>query len=375
MKPIRVLHVTNVDKANYYLRNLAAFNDAEQVEYTFATFYSERCEFVADLRKAGFVATALGGISRKGYPMAYRRLAALLKKEKPDIVHAHLFDPSLMALTAAKRRGIRTVLTRHHSDAIHEIASPAKRRFYLGLENYISRKSDHIIAPSRTVRDFLLKEGVRPEKISVIPYGQTTERFDAVTDEAVAAVRQELGMGSELSLVCNSRLFHRKGHIYLFEALSGLVSDGLDAKLYLVGEGEQDDLKQRATEFGIADRVKFLGWRGDVLAIMKAADIIVHPSLEDALSSAVIESIMLEKPIVATDISGVRDTLDNGKYGEIVEPADADSFRRGLKKPIGEMDRARERARAGKQYLLKYMDAKRVSDSYAAVYLDLMGPK
>lgn len=371
MKPIKVLHVSNIDKANYYLRNLAAFNDPRQVEYSFATFQPEGCDFVVDLKDAAYAATGLGGVSRKGYPMAYARLAALIKKERPDIVHAHLFDPSLMALTAAKRRGIKTVLTRHHSDAIHEIASPAKRRFYLALENYISRKSDHIIAPSRTVRDYLLKEGVTPEKVSVIPYGQTTERFDAVTDEAVAAVRHEFGMGENLSLVCNSRLFHRKGHIFLFEALSALVSDGLDATLYLVGEGEQATLKQRAVEFGIADRVRFLGWRGDVLTIMKAADIIVHPSLEDALSSAVIEAVMLEKPIVATDISGVRDTLDDGKYGEIVEPANAASFRKGLEKTVKEIDLARERARKGRKYLLEYMDAGRVSDEYLRVYREV----
>jgi hypothetical protein len=101
----------------------------------------------------------------------------------------------LIGLTVAKRQGRKTVLTRHHSDAIHKISSPAKRSFYLALENYISRKSDHIIAPIAYVRDFLVeKEGVPDSKVTIIPYGQSNERFDAVTRENVEAVRNEFGM-------------------------------------------------------------------------------------------------------------------------------------------------------------------------------------
>jgi glycosyltransferase involved in cell wall biosynthesis len=285
-------------------------------------------------------------------------------------VHTHLFDPSLIGLTVAKRQGRRTVLTRHHSDAIHEIASPLKKRFYLGLENYISRKADHIIAPSRMVWEYLVeREGVPAQKVSIIPYGQTTERFDAVTPEKVAAVRDELGMDGTLSMVCVSRLFHRKGHKYLFEAYAALKKQGRAAKIYLVGDGDhRAELETAAAALGIAEDVRFLGWRGDALTIMAAADLIVHPSLEDALSSAVIESIMLEKPIVATDISGARDSLGDGRYGKIVPPADAEAFRAGILDILADPDTARQHAREGRKFLLDYMDAARVAAAYTDIY-------
>jgi glycosyltransferase involved in cell wall biosynthesis len=101
---------------------------------------------------------------------------------------------------------------------------------------------------------------------------------------------------------------------------------------------------------------------------MAAADVIVHPSLEDALSSAVIESLMLARPIVATDISGVRDSLDDGKYGVIVPPADAAAFRAALEQVIANLDEARERARRGREHILEYMDSGRVARAYTACY-------
>lgn len=370
MKPLGVLHILSVDKQNYYLRNLATYSDPAEVTHSFVTLAAEDCEFVDDLRTHGWRADGLNKMRRSAYPAAFAGLRGLIKRYEPDVVHTHLFDPSLIGLTAAKSLGKKTVLTRHHSDAVHQIASPLKRRFYLGLDKYISNRSDHIIAPSRMVHDILVEtEGIDSRKVSIIPYGQTTERFDAVSDEKVAAVRDELGMSDELSLVFVSRLFDRKGHIYLFAALSAMIRDGFKATLYLVGDGEyQAVLEQKATELGIAEHVRFLGWRNDALTIVAASDVVVHPSLEDALSSAVIEAIMLGKPIVATDISGVRDSLDDGKYGEIVPPADAEGLRAGLERVLADIETARDRAKHGRLYLLEYMDAKRVADEHLAIY-------
>ena len=369
MSKLNVVHVLSVDKDNYYLNNLVDYSDKDSVEYTFITL-APYCEFAESLGRRGRRVYCLDALGKKNFPRAAKAIGKILRDENPDIVHTHLFDPSLIGLTVAKWQRRKTVLTRHHSDAIHELPSGPKRKFYLALENYISRKSDHIIAPSRMVRHYLVdREGVPESKVTIIPYGQTTERFDAVTLEKVDAVRNELGMGKGLAFVFVSRLFHRKGHVYLFEAFGKLVKEGLDATLYLVGDGDDPQpYKQAAERFGIADKTVFLGWRDDALAIMAAADVIVHPSLEDALSSAVIESVMLEKPIIATDISGVRDSLDDGKYGTIVAPADAQAFRRGIEEVLGNFESARLKAKQGREYLLNYMDARRVSQAYFDIY-------
>jgi len=374
MNVIKVLHVTNVEKENYYLANLVEYSDASAVEFLFITFGPDDCEFVTDFRRREINAMGIDAGGRSTYPRSYRQLRSIFAEQKPDIVHTHLFDPSLIGLTAARRSRIKTVLTRHHSDGVHAIPSLAKRRFYLGLESYISRNADHIIAPSRTVREFLVdREGVPDHKVSIIPYGQTTERFDAVTPDKVAKIRDELQMDRGPALVCVSRLYHRKGHKFLFEALAELAANGRDAYLYLVGDGDEcDELHRLANELAIADRIAFLSWRDDALVIMAAADMIVHPSLEDALSSAVIEAVMLAKPIVATDISGVRDTLDDGKYGVIVEPESAEALRVGIAETLDDIESAKRRTAAGREYLLDYMDAKRTADATLEIYRSVL---
>lgn len=373
MYPIKVLHLASVEVENYYLNNLCDFSEREKVNFSCITF-ARRAGFVKGMEKRGVPAYALDVMSRKQYPRAVREIWHILKKEDPDIVHLHLFDPTFIGLILSRLQSRKTVLTRHHSDAIHQLP-PLKSKFYLRLESYINKRIDHIIAPSQTVRDILVKEeNVPKEKVSIIPYGQTTERFGRITKDKIKETREKLDItNGELILVCNSRLYHRKGHKYLFEALAPLIKNGLDVKLFLLGKGEHRSvLEELAKKLEIQDRVNFLGWRDDALEIMANADIIVHPSLEDALSSAVIESVMLERPIIATDISGVRDSLDNGKYGMIVPPADSESFRKGLEKVIKNIEEARAKAKEGRQYITDYMDARRVAGEYQKVYENLL---
>lgn len=375
-RPIRVLHVSNIESDCPYLNNLCDFTDRSEVVPLSVTL-APHGGLVKGLEARGVRAYALDAMSRAKYPYAARQIWKIIERERVDIVHAHLFDPTLIGLIVSKLRRVKVIVTRHHSDAHHQIPGSIKRRAYLGIEKCVNACADHIIAPSRMVREILIsQEGVRPDKVSLIPYGQTPDRFNAVTPETIQKVRSELGMDRQLALVCNSRIYHRKGHPYLFRALAPLIRSGLKAKLYLVGTGHHEyraELERLADELGISQYVRFLGWRNDALHIMAAADIIVHPSLEDALSQALIEGVMLGKPIVATDISGARDSLDDGRFGVIVPPADADAFRAGMEKVIADLFKGRGCAKGGSRYILEYMGAARVAREYVACYHKVCG--
>lgn len=375
-RPMRVVHISNIEGSNYFLNNLCDFTDPSEVKYSSVTF-AERAGFVEALESRGVNVYALNAMSHSRYPQAVRRIWEIVEREQADVVHTHLFEPTVLGLLIGRLRGRKVIVTRHHSDAIYSIKSPTKRRVCLALERFINDHAHHLIAPSTTVRDILLqRENVPAYKVSLIPYGQTADRFDTITPEAVRQARAELGMDGHLALVCISRLYHRKGHIYLFDALAPLLQAGLNVRLYLVGTGADEyraELKAHTKRLGIHERVQFLGWRNDALKIMAAADIVVHPSLEDALSSALIESVMLARPIVATDISGARDTLADGRFGVLVPPADADAFRGALQKVIANLDEFREQAKGGREHILNYMGAERVAREYAACYRKVLG--
>ena len=373
-RPIRVLHVTNVETENYYLNNLVDHTDRREAQLFAATF-GRSGSFVEGFENRGARAFALDCMSRRRYREAARRLREIIQSEKIDLIHTHLFEPTLVAMSAARSLKKKVIVTRHHSDALYRIPNTLKRMAYLAAERWINRNAAHIIAPSQMVWDILVeRESVPEEKLSLIPYPQTAGRFDGVRDTDVERVRHELNMHSSLALVCISRLSIEKGHRYLFDAFSRIVRDGLDATLYLAGEGPYKEAIQGfAKVMGIEGRVRFLGWRTDALALVKAADIVVHPSLQEALPSAVIEAVMLEQPMVATDVSGVRDIAGDSQYAVVVSPADADAFYEGLVRTIDDMDAARARARAGRRFILDYMDPHKVTEQYLGCYRRISG--
>ena len=373
-RPLRVLHVTAVETSNYYLNNLARFTPKGEVQMLAVTL-GRHGSFVTDLEALEVPAWALGAVRRWSYPRAAFRLWRLVRKESVDILHLHLFDPTVLGLLVAGLSGRPAIVTRHHSDAVQRLPRGLKKSVYSAVERWISRKARHLIAPSQRVRDVLVEvEGVPSRKVSLIPYGQMAGRFEAIRREDPAPARREFGDASPL-LVCVCRLHPEKGHRYLFEAFAGLRRAYPGTILALVGMGpDRDTLAGLARRLGIDGAVRFLGWRDDALTLMACADLVVHPSLHEALPSAVIEAVMLARPVVATDVSGVRDVLGaSSEYGFVVPPADSAALERAMAEALGDLAVARERAERGRVYVTGYMDAGRVAREYVACYEAVAG--
>ena len=365
--PTRVLHLTSLEKVNYFLNNLVDYCDRRAIEFTVATLTGEE-EFSVELRKRGISVYCLDCVQRRQAAHASRRLEQIIRKHDIDIVHTHLFDPTLIGVTTAKLLGRAAIMTRHHSDALYRIQNPVKRWMYLRLEQYCNAMADHIVAPSVEVQRILLqRQRVCASKVSLIPYPQDFGRFQSVSENDIARVKRELGMKHTPNLVCVSRLHPEKGHVYLFDALASLGRESLNVTCYLVGEGpERKSLEEKAVELGIGQSIRFLGWRDDVLPILAAADVVVHPSLHEALPSALIEALALGKPIVASDVSGVRDIV-NG-YGEVVPPANSRAFADAVRLVLADIESANRRAVQGRSHIFKYMAASRVAEAYVKCY-------
>ncbi len=234
-RPLQVLHVTDLHIENYYLNNLFDYTDPRTIRYSVVTFGSGG-GFQASLQQRGCTTYAIGCKSRRLYPEAAKRIGAIIRNEKIDIVHTHLFEPSFVGVTVARLYRKAIVVTRHHSDAVHRIPARWKRKGYLLAEKWISHSADHIIAPALMVRDVLVnRENVAASKVTVIPYPQTSSRFQ-LSPESVARVRAELQMEGRISMVCVCRLYREKGHSYLFEGFSRLTREGLDAMLISGGK-------------------------------------------------------------------------------------------------------------------------------------------
>lgn len=368
-RPIRVLQLTSVSAANYLLNNLVDYSDPCEVTFAAATL-AGRSPFVFELEKRGVATFPVGAPSRLHYPRVLRDLSAIIESQRIDLMHAHLFEPSLLGAMAAARRRIPLIITRHHSDAIHRLRSLPRRYLYRTLEAWISQRAARIIAPARMVRDVMIgKEGVPPSRIVIVPYPQAPGRFDAVTPECVRETRKSLAMEGQTALVYVARLHPEKGHEVLFDALKRLLPEFPAIRVYLVGAGDHGPvLEAAAFRAGLAPHVTFLGWRDDALMIVGAADVVVHPSLHEALPSAVIEALVLRRPVVASDVSGVRDILGDGEFGTIAPPGDANALCVAIANTIRDLPAARRRAQAGRDVVLDYMEPGRVARAHLDCY-------
>lgn len=307
-------------------------------------------------------AASLGVVSRWKYPLAVWRLARFLRKQRVSILHAHLYEPTLIGLAAARLAGVKFVFTRHHSD--HNIRT-GKRRHIL-LDAWSARLSDQVIAVSDATREIMMRvEKVPGSQITTVYNG-----MDLLSDppaESVERVRRELGLGQKPVILMVARLHEEKGHRFLFEALPRIMAEAGPVQVLLAGVGpHQDEIAAQVQERGLQEAVRFLGRRQDVPQLLALANLVVLPSLAESFGYALVEAMCLGKPIVASTCGGIPEVV--GKETALLVPmADAPALEEAILQVLRSPDLARRLGEAGRQRAPLF-STERMIRGYEAVY-------
>ena len=251
-------------------------------------------------------------------------LAAHLAEVRPDIVHAHMFRAetvatrAVLALAEIGHRRPYLVSTVHSSRVRHETDKDVLRE--------LTPHMDRLIAVSRAIEQKIRDEGRDTVPVTLIYNGVDLERYDH--QEACCTLPEEYGMepGSQIVGVV-ARLEPEKGHPTLVEAWPKVLRAVPDSYLLIVGEGSRRDaLEAQARELRIAHRVVFTGRRDDVPAVTAALDVAVLPSYREAQGLTILEAMALSRPVVASDVGGIPEMIEDGKTGLLVPPRDADAL-------------------------------------------------
>ena len=273
--------------------------------------------------------------------------AAMLRRERPALFHAHLSWPlaakyALAAAALARAPGVIATV-----QLIPEFE--LERSSYLQLRA-ISLGVDRYIAVSRDIAQELIDRFHWPSaKVEVVPNAVDLDRFEVA---AAPALREELGASAAHPLVMTlGRLDEQKGYPVLFEAATRLP----DAVFALAGEGpERAALEALAASLGISERVRFLGHRRDIPQLLAACDVFALPSLYEGTSLAVLEAMAARRAIVSSAIGGTDELIEDGESGVLVPPGDAVALADALARLLADpglrnslASRARERVEAG----------------------------
>jgi len=293
---------------------------------------------------------------------AFLVMRHILKKNNFTIVHTHTSKAGFLGRLAA--RSARTPLVIHtpHGHVLFGYFGKVKTQIFKLLEKFTARITDTIIAlTEREKKDYVTAKMANRDKITVIHSGIELEKYKNLSNEDRETLKKTLKIPNEALIIGTAgRLVPVKGPEYLIKAAEIILSKNPDADVYFLFAGDGDQkivLMDLADKLGIKKNIVFLGFRDDLIAILSLCDIFVLPSLNEGMGRVLVEAMALGKPIIASNICGIPDLIQNGKNGYLVPPKNPDELARYIQILLEDKNK---RIQMG-------MEGEKLSSNYSAV--------
>ncbi len=321
------------------------------------------------LRSAGFSVRILNspdgflpGLA--AFPLLFFDLKLAIRESKPDIVHTWLTRANVMGRIAARSAGVSKVVS---SLRVMEV----EKGYHLFAERKTAGLASAVTVNSEALRHFAVESiGLSADKIRLIPNGiDTARKPDA---EAAASNRKLWVKADHIAIGAVGRLHRQKGMDVLLDAAAVLLKEHRNVQFLIAGDGpERASLEAQAARLGIADSVTFCGWVEDSLNFIAALDIFALPSRWEGMPNAVMETMLAERSIVATRVSGVPDLLRDESEGLVVPPEDPGALSRALNRLVNDADFRHQLARAAHQKIISQFDLKNMIAAHEKLYQSL----
>ncbi len=324
-------------------------------------------------------------------------LRRIIKQFQPHIIHTHTakagtlgrlagISSKLISRSNVKMRMVHTF----HGHIFHSYFGSLRTRLFIQIERFLSRFTDRIIVISPLQQhDICSRYGIAPpEKVRIIPLGFDLSDFEGKGDHRKEIreryMRQE---GQGVSLVgIIGRLTDVKNHRVLLEAAKCLKTMGKSEhfRFLVVGDGElRQDLIAYARELGVQNAVIFAGWQKDMPSIYEALDIIALTSLNEGTPVSLIEAMANARPVVATDVGGVRDLMGvideeskdgytRAQHGILVPSGDGEGLARALSFLHENRKVSDEMAKRGREFVLNHYSVERLVKDIKSLYKEVL---
>jgi len=310
--------------------------------------------------------------------LAVRQLVRLLKELRPDVLHTHTAKAGAIGRTAALLAGAarpKVVIHTFHGHVLRGYFGSRRTAVFQGVERGLARASDALIAVSPQVRDDLVELGVAPaSKIAVVRLGLELEERIGVEPGDRAQTRVELGVDDERPLIVwLGRMTEIKRVDHLLRSFAALRAHGHDVDLALVGDGPlRPELEELAHTLGVIEACHFLGYRGDVGRYYAAADIVALSSANEGTPVSIIEAQAAARPVVSTDVGGVRDVVIDEETGFLVPRGDTDAFTDRLEALIADPTLRDVFGTRGRERVMERYSVRRLVDDVDRLYRTLL---
>ena len=305
-------------------------------------------------------------------------LIRAVRRFRPDVVDTHTAKAGMLGRLAAAiaLRPRPVIVHTYHGHVLEGYFGPLRNAFYRALERGLARVSDALIGVSSATVDDLVRLRVADRsKFRVIPIGLDLEPFLSSSAEDGAAFRAEAGAaGGETLLTFVGRLVPIKRLDVLLRAFAH-ASRGAGMRLAIVGDGElRAELEQQARDLGVADRVWFAGYRGDMVAVAAAADLAVLSSDNEGTPVWLIEAAAAAKAAASTDVGGVADVV-TPETGLLAGPADSDQLGDAIAALASDAERRKAMGESARSHVRDRFSAARLVRDIDELYQELLATR
>jgi glycosyltransferase involved in cell wall biosynthesis len=332
-------------------KNILRFADdcRDRVDLTIVTFLRTSGEYANEVRNNQLVSAARSlnipiEIVQETSPFDLRVLSALreiFERHRANIVETH-GTKSHFLVSLLRGKDFRWIAF-HHGYTMEDL----KARFYQQFDRWSLRLCDFVITVCAEFATSLEGLGVRRDRISVVHNSVNTDVYRSDEKLSEAARYQWNVSRGEHVVISAGRLSPEKGHAYLIDAISMIVSMSPELKLnvLIAGSGPcERKLKEQVSRRGLNQYVKFVGHCSDLNELFSIADLFVLPSLSEGSPNVLLESMAARVPIVATKVGGVTELVKNGESAILVPPADSESLKTAILELIVNRSRATQLA-------------------------------
>lgn len=308
-----------------------------------------------------------GSVKKPNTAWQIARLAAWLRKQRADVVHAHDFYTALIAVPAAKLAGAKVIVGRLDLAHFHTRA----QRAALALA---TKGADAVIANAEAIRRMLVdEEGIPDRRVSVIHNGIDLPRFDLRMREPLRSPLPEIDGAPVVVHVAN--MAHPvKRQEDLLHAVAKLKAQGTALHAFLVGDGpRRGEVERACSELGVGDRVHFLGHRVDVPAVLARGTFGVLCSSHEGLSNAVIEGMAASLPMVVSAVGGNPDLIVDDERGYVVPAFNPEALAGAFTKVLADPAHARRMGANARAFVQRELTLERLVDRHDALYRAVLG--
>jgi glycosyltransferase involved in cell wall biosynthesis len=314
---------------------------------------------------------------------AQRDLDRLIHRGGFDIVHAHLLKAVVSARLSCVLRP-HPPLVSQVTGLVHLESAPLNL-----IDRLTSPCDDALVASCTNFADVYRHRGAK--NVFVSHYGCHVEEFSPSdgdrqgTRRALALAPDEVAVGMVAHMYPSRFKSFRdvgvKGHETFIDAAARVVQRSPQTRFFIVGDEFVGDgsyrraLEERAASLGLAGRLEFLGHRSDIQDVVSAMDILANPSLSESASYTVIEASLMEKPVVASRVGGLTDTVLDGVTGTLVPPADASSLASAIVRYAQDPELRDAHGREGRRRVAAMFDIRTTVSSVEAIYLKVISAR